>query len=105
MGDPPTVNPENAGRAIPINFSLGGNQGLDVIVRGYPTVTQVDCNSEAPIGTPMEAATAGNSGLGYDSSSDTYTFVWKTSKSMAGDLPAIHSAARRRLGSPRVFSI
>ncbi len=32
----------------------------------------------------MEAATAGNSGLSYDSTSNTYTFVWKTDKSMAG---------------------
>jgi hypothetical protein len=84
VANPPTVNKENAGRAIPINFSLGGSQGLGVIVRGYPTVTQVECNSEAPIGKAMEAATAGNSGLSYDSLSDTYTFVWKTDKSMAG---------------------
>jgi arabinogalactan endo-1,4-beta-galactosidase len=84
VANPPIANPENAGRAIPINFSLGSNQGLGVIVRGYPTVTQVDCKSEAPIGIPVGAATAGNSGLSYDSSSDTYTFVWKTSKSLAG---------------------
>jgi arabinogalactan endo-1,4-beta-galactosidase len=84
VANPPTVNSENAGRAIPINFSLGGNQGLGVIVRGYPIVTQVDCKSEAPIGGSMEAARAGNSGLSYDSTSSTYTFVWKTDKSMAG---------------------
>ena len=45
VANPPTVNSENAGRAIPINFSLGGDQGLGVIVPGYPTVTQVDCKS------------------------------------------------------------
>ena len=84
VANPPTVNTENAGRTIPINFSLGGNQGLDIIVRGYPTVTQVDCTSEAPIGKSTEAATPGNSGLSYDSTSNTYTFVWKTDKSMAG---------------------
>jgi arabinogalactan endo-1,4-beta-galactosidase len=80
----PTVNFENAGRAIPINFSLGGDQGLGVFVPGYPTVTPVDCKSEAPIGNPMPADTAGNSGLTYDSSSNTYTYVWKTDKRMAG---------------------
>lgn len=84
VANPPTVNKENAGRAIPINFSLGGNQGLGVIVRGYPTVTQVDCTTEAPSGIAMEAAMAGNSGLSYDATSNTYTFVWKTDKSMAG---------------------
>ena len=80
--NPPHVNSENAGRAIPIKFSLGGNQGLGVIVPGYPTVTQVDCNTRAPIGSAMETATAGNSELSFDS--NTYTYVWKTTKSMAG---------------------
>jgi hypothetical protein len=84
VANPPTVNFENAGRAIPINFSLGGDQGLGVFVPGYPTVTPVDCKSEAPIGNPMPADTAGNSGLTYDSSSNTYTYVWKTDKRMAG---------------------
>jgi len=84
VANPPTVNSENAGRAIPIKFSLGGDQGLGVIVPGYPTVTQVDCKSEAPIGGAMPADTAGNSGLTYDPSSNTYTYVWKTDKRMAG---------------------
>jgi arabinogalactan endo-1,4-beta-galactosidase len=84
VANPPTVNSENAGQAIPINFSLGGDQGLGVIVPGYPTVTQVDCKSEAPIGAAMPANAAGNSGLTYDPSSNTYTYVWKTDKRIAG---------------------
>jgi hypothetical protein len=32
----------------------------------------------------MPANTAGNSGLTYDPSSNTYTYVWKTGKGMAG---------------------
>jgi hypothetical protein len=84
VANPPRVNSENAGGAIPIKFSLGGDQGLGVIVPGYPTATQVDCKSEAPIGSAMPAGTAGNSGLTYDPSSNTYTYVWKTDKSMAG---------------------
>ena len=84
VANPPMVNSENAGRAIPINFSLGGDQGLGVIVPGYPSVTQVDCKSEAPIGGAMPANTAGNSGLTYDPWSHTYTYVWKTDKRMTG---------------------
>jgi hypothetical protein len=32
----------------------------------------------------MPANTAGNSGLTYDPSSNTYTYAWKTDKGMAG---------------------
>ena len=80
----PTVNSENAGRAIPFKFSLGRVQGLGVIVSGYPTVTEVDCKSHAPIATTVISETADNSGLTYDSSSNTYTYVWKTDKQMMG---------------------
>jgi hypothetical protein len=84
VANPPTVNSENAGQAIPINFTLGGDQGLAVITPGYPTVTQVDCGSDAPIGSATETITDGKSGLSYNSSSNVYTYVWKTTKSMAG---------------------
>ncbi|MGB7549257.1 MAG: PxKF domain-containing protein [Terracidiphilus sp.] len=83
VANPPKVNSENAGRAIPIKFSLGGGQAPGVIVPGYPTVTQVDCKSEAPIGSAMEAASAGDSGLSHGPLPGTYTFVWKTDRSMA----------------------
>jgi arabinogalactan endo-1,4-beta-galactosidase len=79
----PTVNSENAGQAIPVKFSLGGDQGLAVIVSGYPTVTRVDCKSHAPIGTAIKSDTADNSGVAYDPSSNTYTYVWKTDRKMA----------------------
>ena len=79
----PAVNLENAGRLIPIKFSLGGDQGLGVIVPGYPTVTQVDCKSQAPIGAAIKMDTAGNIGLTYDTSSNFYTYVWKSEKKMA----------------------
>ena len=34
--------------------------------------------------TETVTATAGNSGLTYDSATQTYTYVWKTEKSWAG---------------------
>jgi len=84
VAGPPNVNSENAGQAILITFSLGGDQGLSVIVPGYPIMTQVDCNSKTPIGSVTETETAGNGRLGYDRLSDSYTYVWKTNKRMAG---------------------
>jgi hypothetical protein len=47
-------------------------------------VTQVDCTSLAPKGGAIQTVTAGNSGPSYDASSNTYTYVWKTDKSMGG---------------------
>jgi IPT/TIG domain len=80
----PGVNHIQAGQAIPIKFSLGGNRGLNVIAPGYPLAQQVDCTTGAPIGAGAETDTAGHSGLHYDAGSGTYTYVWKTSKASAG---------------------
>ena len=48
-----------AGDAIPIVFSLGGNQGLDVLADGSPTSVQTDC---ANPGTPTGGDPASSSG-------------------------------------------
>jgi hypothetical protein len=32
----PVLNKANAGQAIPVMFSLGGNKGLDIFAAGYP---------------------------------------------------------------------
>jgi hypothetical protein len=73
-------NLAKAGQAIPVKFSLGGDRGLEVLVsarfRDEGTVLN-------PTGEWVDAAAAGNSGLSYDPSTDTYTYVWKTSKAWA----------------------
>jgi hypothetical protein len=84
VANPPTVNSANPGQAIPIKFNLGGNQGLAVIAPGYPTVTEVDCGSETPIGSAKETVAAGDSSLSYDPWSHAYTYVWKTTRRVAG---------------------
>jgi len=84
VDNPPTVNMVHAGQAIPIKFSLGGDQGLNIIAPGYPSAQQVDCTSGAPVNTSTETDTAGGSGLQFDPATSTYTYVWKTSKASAG---------------------
>jgi hypothetical protein len=37
VDNPPTVNMAKAGRAVPVRFSLGGDQGLDILAAGSPT--------------------------------------------------------------------
>jgi YVTN family beta-propeller protein len=82
----PEVNQANAGQAIPIQFSLNGDQGTDIFNSGYPAVQQVSCSTDDPVNssTLTDADTSGNSGLQYDASTETYTYVWKTDKAWAG---------------------
>ena len=79
----PTLNIVNAGKAIPVKFSLGGFQGLDIFAAGYPSSTVIACGSTA--GDAVEqTVTAGSSSLSYDDSTDQYIYVWKTERAWAG---------------------
>lgn len=80
----PVFNNANAGRAIPIKFSLGGDQGLNIFAPGHPVSQQIACSDGAPSSEVEETVTAGSSSLSYDAETDTYTYVWKTEKSWAG---------------------
>jgi YVTN family beta-propeller protein len=76
----PVVNVMTAGRAVPIKFSLNGDQGLDIFATGYPASQQINCNTGDPLNPIEDTVTAGNSSLSYDPATDTYTYVWKTNK-------------------------
>lgn len=77
------VSTVTAGRAVPLKFSLGGDQGLEVLSGGAPVSASSECNT-VPTGEGSPAASAGGSGLQYDAASDTYTYVWKTDRAWAG---------------------
>ncbi len=79
----PALNVAKAGSAIPIKFSLGGDQGLDIFAAGYPKSVQVACDTLAPQDAIEETVTTGSSGLTYDPTTDTYIYVWKTNKAWA----------------------
>ena len=84
VDNPPTVNTLNAGRAVPVKFSLTGDQGLDIFQSGYPSSGSYTCNSSAPTDAIEQTVTAGGSSLSYDPVTDQYTYVWKTDKTWAG---------------------
>ena len=84
INNPPTLNSVNAGRAIPIKFSLSGNKGLSIFAAGSPASGVIPCNSTDPVVDITPSDTAGNSTLTYDASSDTYQYVWKTDAAWAG---------------------
>lgn len=80
----PTLNLAKAGSAIPIKFSLGGDQGLDIFATGYPKSQPIVCDNSASVDGIEETMTAGSSSLAYDPVADLYTYVWKTLKGWAG---------------------
>lgn len=79
-----TFNQVKAGSAIPVKFSLSGNQGLNIFAAGYPKSAVIICDATAPVDGIDETVTAGNSSLSYDPLADQYVYVWKTEKSWTG---------------------
>jgi len=84
IDNPPVLNVVNAGRAIPVKFSLNGNKGLNIFAAGSPYTVGLVCGTGATENDVQETLTAGNSSLTYHSGSDQYHYVWKTEKSWAG---------------------
>jgi hypothetical protein len=76
----PVFNEVNADRAVPVRFSLAGNQGLNILT---PTSQVIACTPNAVIDRIEQTVNATVSSLSYTASSNTYTYVWKTSKSWA----------------------
>lgn len=76
----PIVNTAKSGSAIPVKFGLGGDAGLNVLAPGSPTSQVVNCATGSTTDEIETAATPGSSGVSYDPSTATYTYVWKTSK-------------------------
>lgn len=79
----PTVNTAKAGQGIPLKFSLGGDQGLNIFAAGYPKIEFTACTSST-VDAVETTVSAGNSSLSYDAATDQYTYTWKTEKSWAG---------------------
>jgi hypothetical protein len=82
-------NSAKSGSAIPVKFSLSGNQGLDIFYKGdkdskgnaitYLTFKSVTClSSSATVDAIEEYSTTTNSGLKYDATADQYNYTWKT---------------------------
>ncbi|TVP42572.1 MAG: hypothetical protein EA350_15310 [Gemmatimonadales bacterium] len=75
------VNVAQAGRAIPVKFSLGGDQGLDIFMDGSPNSQVIACSAGVPEGAVEGTTTAGRSSLSYDPQTQQYTYVWRTERS------------------------
>jgi uncharacterized repeat protein (TIGR01451 family) len=84
ISNEPVINNVQAGRAVPIKFSLNGDKGLDILAPGYPQSGTIPCDLNAPVVDVEQTVTAGESSLSYDPTTDTYTYVWKTKNNWAG---------------------
>jgi hypothetical protein len=80
----PVVNVVKAGSAVPVKFSLGGDQGLAIFAKGYPASAVMACSSGSVQDAVEETVTAGGSSLSYDPTTGQYIYVWKTDKAWAG---------------------
>jgi hypothetical protein len=80
----PVLNAMNAGRAVPVKFSLGGDHGMDIITAGFPKSEQIPCDSTALVDGVEETLTAGTSGLTYDPPTTQYKYTWKTNQAWVG---------------------
>jgi len=83
VDNPPVLNSVKAGSGVPVKFSLGGDEGLDIFATGYPSSQKINCDTSAPLDIIEETVTAGSSSLSYDPIADQYVYVWKTDKAWA----------------------
>lgn len=82
VANPPTLNTVNAGKAVPVKFSLSGNKGLSIFAAGNPYSVPLNCNTGDPGVDVTETLNAGGSSLNY--TVDQYNYVWKTENSWVG---------------------
>jgi hypothetical protein len=76
-------NSAKAGQAIPVKFSLNGDQGLSILQAGYPKSTKVTCPNASAVVDSLETYAASTPGLHYDPGADQYIYVWKTASTLA----------------------
>jgi hypothetical protein len=82
VGNAPALNAVNAGKAIPVKFSLSGDKGLNIFVVNNPYTTSLNCSTSDPGVDVTETVTAGGSSLSYGS--NQYVYTWKTESAWAG---------------------
>jgi hypothetical protein len=81
---PPIVNTLKASAGVPVKFSLGGNQGLNIFASGYPASRMVSCRPDATTDEIEQTVDADHSSLRFDALTNTYTYVWKTAPAWSG---------------------
>jgi hypothetical protein len=79
----PELNKVDAGSAVPVKFSLGGDFGLDVLADGSPSSQKVDCKTLKVKGDETPTLSANKKDLKVNGN-DYYRYDWKTLKGWDG---------------------
>jgi hypothetical protein len=74
--NPPDFNPATPGRAVPIKFSLGADQGPDIFAAGYPQSQPIDCDEPQSTVGPAIDISGDLSRVG--GSGGQYHYNWNT---------------------------
>jgi hypothetical protein len=82
VDNPRVVNTAKAGAAIPVRFSLAGDQGLTIFAAGSPAALAITC-PKGKTDAIEETVSATTSGLAYEASSARYVYTWKPDASWA----------------------
>lgn len=77
VNNPQVLNRAKAGTAIPVRFSLGGDQPLPVLATGSPEITNVNC-PKWTTDDVEQTVSASTSSLAYESATGQYVYTWKT---------------------------
>jgi hypothetical protein len=87
LQNPPALNTRDAGSVVPVEFSLGGNLGLDVLKPSHsPSSQQISCDTGQPVQYAITTPTSGpgDTALRYNQRQQRYTYLWETEESWAG---------------------
>jgi hypothetical protein len=82
-GSGPVFNRVEAGRSIPVKFTLCANQGPNIFAVGYPLSEKVSCDGTLPVDS-KPTITPGHSSLVYVAATGRYLYVWQTDKAWEG---------------------
>jgi hypothetical protein len=77
VDNPPVINLATAGRVVPVKFTLGGDQGLNIFASGYPSSRQIACETGATLDLIEETIPASSSQLVYKPETGVYQYAWK----------------------------
>ena len=78
------LNKAKAGSTVPVKFSLGGDQGLNIFAAGYPQVSAPFACGASTADQVEEYSTATTSGLKYDPVANQYIYNMKSDAKWAG---------------------
>jgi len=80
----PTFNAVKAGSVVPVKFSLGKYEGMNIVAPGYPQYALIACTTGAALGGGGQTNQPGATSLFYHPGGLLYTYLWKTDKAWAG---------------------